>query len=384
MLQQKLLKPTDIPLSLYVHFPWCVRKCPYCDFNSHNLKGEPPFEAYVEALIEDFKASYPLLDRPIHSIFMGGGTPSLFSSTHIARLLDTIAQYTNLPSEITLEANPGTIEHDSFKKYKDAGITRVSLGIQSFNDAALKKIGRIHGSQEAHQAIESLIQAGFTDWNIDLMHGLPEQTVEQALQDLKAALAYQPAHLSWYQLTLEPNTAFYKQPPKLPQEDDQYEMFTQGRTLLASNDFMNYEVSAYYRTKPSMHNLNYWHFGDYLGIGAGAHSKLSTQSTIQRQVRYRHPKDYLDATKSFIKTCTDIKQEALSFEFMLNALRLSEGFILDEFRKRTGLELDCIEDTLHKAQAKDLILWQDGKLIPTELGRLYLNDLMSMFLPDEH
>ncbi len=372
-----------MPLALYIHMPWCVKKCPYCDFNSHHARGELPFEDYIHALISDFHESFPQLSRPLKSIFIGGGTPSLFKANHIRHLLDSIADITPLPNEITMEVNPGAIERGSFKDYKAAGVTRISLGAQSFSDQSLLKIGRIHSSDDTHHAIHEIKEAGFERWNLDIMYGLPDQSVEQAMQDLQIATSYNPPHLSWYQLTLEPNTKFYHQRPPLPHEDSLYHMFIDGHQQLASDNLYPYEVSAFSQNQACEHNMNYWEFGDYLGIGAGAHSKITCSNGIFRETRYRSPKDYL-SDKPFKSNHQAITPNDLSFEFMLNSLRLTHGFQEELFSERTLLALDRIAPILEKAQAKNLLLWQDGKISPSRLGKLYLNDLMAMFLEDGH
>lgn len=374
------LNPNCIPLSLYIHIPWCVKKCPYCDFNSHNRRDEPPFEAYIDALLEDYRQLAPT--RPLHSIFMGGGTPSLMSGKQIHRLLQGIAKYSSLPDEITMEVNPGTVERDSFKHYREAGITRISLGVQSFHDEMLKKIGRIHDGHAAASAISEIKQY-FDNWNLDLMYGLPQQTLAQAMQDLQMALSFDPPHLSWYQLTLEPNTLFYHQKPAVPGEEVIYDMFIQGHELLKSENLIPYEVSAFTKDRPCQHNLNYWQFGDYLGIGAGAHSKVTTESGMTRTQRYRNPNDYL-SKRPFAISQQVIHTQDLPFEFMLNALRLSDGFATTLYQKTTGQSLAQIKPTLDLAVAKGLLEWEDNWIRPTKLGKLYLNDLMALFLEHEH
>lgn len=374
-----------IPVSLYIHIPWCVKKCPYCDFNSHAQKGPIPEKAYVDALIDDFKTS--LKDLPpnttLHSIFIGGGTPSLFSGEAYARLFENLQKLLPFdPSiEITLEANPESVKLEHFKNYKAAGINRISLGVQSFNEAALQKLGRAHNGPEALTAIDTLTQAGFKNFNVDLMFGLPSQTIEEALSDLRQSLKSPATHISWYQLTLEPNTPFYQRPPILPEDDLLWEMQLQGQKLLKEHGFNQYEISAYTRSSFSQHNLNYWMFGDYIGIGCGAHGKLN----FKRTVKIRHPKVYLEAHAKGLDLCSSIQPietQALPFEFMLNALRLTGGFSEDLFSARTGLPIAHIEEALQKAQTQALIIRDpvQRKIIPTARGLQFLNDLITLFL----
>ncbi len=377
---------TRIPLSLYIHLPWCVRKCPYCDFNSHALRDALPEDAYVAALMADLAEEMPHAQgRRLHSIFFGGGTPSLFSAAGIAKILKGVHQQFAFDDscEITLEANPGTVEQTRFMGYRQAGVNRISLGIQSFNEEHLKALGRIHGSDEAHRGIDAVQAAGFDNFNLDLMHGLSAQTIEQALQDLNTALTYAPTHLSWYQLTLEPNTLFFKKPPTLPDEDLIAVMQEQGRALLATHGYSQYEVSAYSQAqKQCQHNLNYWQFGDYLGIGAGAHGKVTNLTTgqITRRTKTRHPKDYLNPDSAFLASSNVISTQALAFEFMLNALRLQQPLSWALFTERTGLSPHMLQPVLSSLQKKGLVHNNEESLILTAHGRLFLDDVVSNFL----
>lgn len=377
-----------IPLSLYIHFPWCVRKCPYCDFNSHTLKSAIPETDYINALIADLEQdlqSHPTA-TPLQSIFFGGGTPSLFSPAAIEQLLTAIAARIPLAKdcEITLEANPGTVEQQRFADFKAAGINRLSIGIQSFQDDKLQALGRIHGAKEAIKAAEMAHAAGFSTFNLDLMFGLPQQSIADALYDLNTALALQPTHVSWYQLTLEPNTLFYHQPPPLPQEDYLWDMQQQGQSLLTQAGFAQYEVSAY--SKPShqcRHNLNYWQFGDYLGIGAGAHMKLTTATgEVKRSNKWKNPRDYLAAkNNTYIAATATIAAKELPFEFMLNALRLYQPIPFTLFTQRTGCTLESIQALIEQAKTRGLLCCeQQQQWQVTLLGRQFLNDLVTIFL----
>ncbi|MDR9846800.1 radical SAM family heme chaperone HemW [Herbaspirillum huttiense] len=375
------------PLSLYVHFPWCVRKCPYCDFNSHEVKGSFPEEAYLDALRSDLEQSLPLIwGRKIHTIFIGGGTPSLLSAAGLDRLLSDLR--TLLPFdgdiEITMEANPGTFEADKFRSYRDSGISRLSIGIQSFNGQHLHALGRIHDGDQARKAVE-IAQANFDNFNLDLMYALPQQTLAEAKSDIETAIAFAPPHLSLYHLTLEPNTLFAKYPPPVPDDDASADMQDMIAELTTAAGYVNYEVSAYAQPKRrARHNLNYWQFGDYLGIGAGAHSKLSFPHRIVRQMRYKHPQFYLEHAKAGtpVQEEAEIGRDALGFEFMLNALRLTEGFSPNLFAERTGMSLNQIEKSLNLAEQKGM-LYRDHALIrPTDLGRRFLNDLQEIFLSE--
>lgn len=373
------------PLSLYVHFPWCVRKCPYCDFNSHEVKGSFPEDDYLAAVRSDLEQSLPLIwGRKIHTIFIGGGTPSLLSAAGLDRLLSDLRTLLPFDSdiEITMEANPGTFEADKFRSYRDSGINRLSIGIQSFNSQHLHALGRIHDGDQARKAVE-IAHANFDNFNLDLMYALPQQTLAEAQADISTAIAFAPPHLSLYHLTLEPNTLFAKYPPPVPDEDASADMQDMIAELTTAAGYANYEVSAYAQPKRrARHNLNYWQFGDYLGIGAGAHSKLSFPHRIVRQMRYKHPQAYLDHARagSPIQEEGEIGRDALGFEFMLNALRLTEGFPPNLFAERTGMSLNQIEQQLNLAEQKGM-LYRDHALIrPTELGRRFLNDLQEIFL----
>jgi putative oxygen-independent coproporphyrinogen III oxidase len=378
------------PLALYVHMPWCVRKCPYCDFNSHAAPEQVPQAQYIDSLLQDLQSDLPgVQQRPLTSIFFGGGTPSLFTPEHIARLLEGVRREIPFAAdiEITLEANPGTIEHGRFSGYRDAGINRVSLGAQTFNEEQLRLLGRIHGQQDIARAVEELRQARIDNFNLDLMYGLPSQTLAQALQDVESALALQPAHISHYQLTLEPGTVFYHRPPPLPDPDDSWQMQIDCQALLAARGFQQYEVSAYARSgRRSRHNLNYWKFGDYLGIGAGAHGKLTMldANAVVRTTRVRQPREFMlrPADRRVIEV-REVAVGELPFEFMLNALRLVDGFSESEFEERTGLPFGTLAPTITVARQKGW-LEQDGPAHwrPTETGQRFLNDLQELFLPE--
>ena len=375
------------PLSLYVHLPWCLKKCPYCDFNSHEVKGELPEQRYLDAVMADLEASLPLIwGRTVHSIFIGGGTPSLFSPQSIDRLLGDIRARLRLEPdcEITLEANPGTFEKDRFKAFRSAGVTRLSIGVQSFDDEHLKALGRVHDRAQAIAAVEEAAQA-FDTFNLDIMYALPGQTLDNLTQDMRQALALQPPHISIYHLTVEPNTYFAKYPPALPEDDDAYAMLDRITELTAAAGMDRYEISAY--AKPGhrcWHNLNYWKFGDYLGLGAGAHSKLSFAHRVVRQVRFREPKLYMDKALAGNAVAQDneVSRAELPFEFMLNALRLREGFKLQDFTEKTGLPLTAIQAGLEEAERKGLIERDFVRVKPTERGFDFLNDLQALFLAD--
>ena len=374
------------PLSLYLHFPWCIRKCPYCDFNSHAVKDDLPEAEYIDALITDLEHGLPLIwGRPVQTIFMGGGTPSLFSAEAIDHLLGAIRARVNLlpDAEITLEANPGTFEADKFAAYRAAGINRLSIGIQSFNDRHLAALGRVHNSSEARQAIE-IARAHFDNFNLDLMYALPQQTLAEALADIDAAIAANPTHISAYHLTLEANTAFAAAPPPLPDDDLSADMQEAIEQRLAAAGFEHYETSAFARPgRRTRHNLNYWRFGDYLGLGAGAHGKISFPDRIVRQARYRHPAEYLQRIRegSAIQSEEVVPVEQLPFEFMLNALRLTEGFELALFQERTGLPLTTILPELTRAEQEGLLGRDHLRAWPTEKGQRFLNALLERFLP---
>lgn len=375
------------PLSLYIHLPWCLKKCPYCDFNSHEARGEFPEQRYLDALRADLESSLPLVwGRSVHSVFIGGGTPSLFSPEAIDRLLSDVRALLRLEAdtEITLEANPGTFEKDRFKAFREAGVTRLSVGVQSFDDRFLQALGRVHSADQARAALEEAARH-FETFNIDVMYALPGQTLADLDRDLDIALGFNPPHLSVYHLTLEPNTYFAKFPPALPDEDLAYEMLDRitERTGLAG--LSRYEVSAYARAgHRCFHNWNYWQFGDYLGIGAGAHGKLSFAHRVLRQVRWRDPQLYMDnALKGQpMASEEEVAPAELPFEFMLNALRLREGFPLALFNERTGLPLSCIMPALQQAEAKGWIERDLASVRPTERGFDFLSDLQELFLPE--
>jgi len=379
------------PLALYLHFPWCVRKCPYCDFNSHALKAELPQESYLEALLADLDAQPALIgDRPIVSLFLGGGTPSLFSPDAIGRLLEAIGKRLRIAgdAEITLEANPGTIERGRFGEYRAAGINRVSLGAQSFDPVMLERLGRIHSAAETRTAVAELRAAGLDNFNIDLMYALPGQDLAGALADARAAIELAPAHLSHYQLTMEPGTVFGgRPPPGLPDEDLSYEMQLSCQAELAAGGYAQYEISAYAREGAQCaHNLNYWNFGDYLGVGAGAHGKLSDGASgeIVRTVREREPRRYLARAHAVAPQVTQVPKSDLPYEFMMNALRLRSGFERSQYEARTGLGFETISAAIRRLEGRGLLLaaGPEGKeWSPTELGRRFLNDLIGEFLP---
>ena len=376
------------PLSLYVHLPWCLKKCPYCDFNSHELNTpELPEQRYLDALVADLEAALALVwGRTVHSIFIGGGTPSLFSPQAIDRLLGDIRARVRLAPdcEVTLEANPGTFERDRFKAFRSAGVTRLSVGVQSFNDNHLKALGRVHDSAQALAAVEEAAQA-FDTFNLDIMYALPGQTLAGLRKDMATALSLQSPHISIYHLTIEPNTYFAKFPPKVPDQDMAYEMLDVITEMTLAAGLDRYEVSAYARPgHRCWHNLNYWQFGDYLGIGAGAHSKLSFAHRIVRQVRHREPRLYMD--KALAGDCvasnTEVGRVDLPFEFMLNALRLRDGFSLAQYSERTGLSMTAIEKGLEEAERKGLIERDLSRVKPTTRGFDFLNDLQALFLAD--
>ena len=370
------------PLSLYVHIPWCVKKCPYCDFNSHALKGGLPEQAYVDALLQDFEQELEAIQgRPLRSIFIGGGTPSLMSADGFDRLLQGLQQRIVFADdiEITMEANPGTYEYDRFKRYRDVGINRLSLGVQSFQDEKLKALGRIHCAAEAREAIASLQAIGFDNFNIDLMHGLPGQTTEDALFDLKTAIDLKPTHLSWYQLTIEPNTIFYSKTPVLPEDDELWSIQEQGWELMEQGGFEQYEISAYSQPgRQARHNLNYWQFGDYIGIGAGAHGKLTDGDNIYRNWKTRMPAHYLNPEKSFEAGRRMLAAAELPIEFMMNALRLNAGVPEQLFAEHTGMNLDVLAEQRSFA-IKQGLLENSDRLQPTHQGRLFLNNLLEIF-----
>lgn len=376
-------------LALYVHMPWCVRKCPYCDFNSHQLKSGQPDASYIDALIRDFDIEAPRIkDRRVDSVFFGGGTPSLFQPEEFARLLRVLKERVAFAhdAEITLEANPGTIERGRFSGYADAGINRISLGAQSFDARALKVLGRIHSADDTHRAVEEIKAAGIRNFNLDLMYALPGQTLEEALNDVQVACSLTPSHLSYYQLTLEPGTVFHSLPPVLPDEEAAWQIQLAGQSMLADAGFAQYEVSAYAKDgSRCLHNLNYWLFGDYVGIGAGAHGKVSLDlpEKILRTVKPKQPREYQDQMQratTAIGECAYVARKDLPFEFMLNALRLNDGFEAADYHARTGLKIESLEEKLMRAQGRGLLEPKPSGWRPTELGRRFLNDLQAGFL----
>lgn len=374
------------PLSLYIHIPWCVRKCPYCDFNSHEARDPVPEQRYVDALIADLESALPQIwGRKIYTVFFGGGTPSVFSAASIEQILTAVRARVPLSTdaEITLEANPGTFEAEKFRAFRAAGINRLSIGIQSFNPRHLKALGRIHDDAEARAAID-IARANFDNFNLDLMYGLPGQTPDEALADIEAALAFAPPHLSAYHLTLEPNTYFHRYPPKLPDDDAAAQMQEAIEARLADAGYRHYETSAFALPgRQARHNMNYWTFADYLGIGAGAHSKISFADRIARQVRYKQPKQYMEgaAAGNAIQEQHDVAAAEIGFEFMMNALRLSGGFPLALFEERVGVPLTVVLRNLEEAEQRGLIERDHQRVTPTALGRRFLNDLLQIFLP---
>jgi oxygen-independent coproporphyrinogen-3 oxidase len=375
------------PLSLYVHLPWCERKCPYCDFNSHEW-AEIPEQRYIEALLADLRVDLPLAQgRNVETIFIGGGTPSLFSVAGINALLSGIARELPLSgnAEITLEANPGSAEAEKFRGFREAGVNRLSLGIQSFDDTCLKSLGRIHDSEQACAAIEHALAAGFDSFNIDLMHGLPGQDVEGAAADLRQALNYRPPHLSWYQLTIEPNTVFHKRPPALPGEDSLADIQEAGESLLSAAGCRQYEVSAYSLPgRECRHNLNYWTFGDYLGIGAGAHCKVTLEGgDICRRAKRRQPESYMGASGAgFTAAARRLAPGEIAGEFMLNALRLNRGFSMAQFTARTGLSAETVAPAIEGLCERHLLTLDGGQVATTAQGRRFLDDVVATFFPD--
>jgi oxygen-independent coproporphyrinogen-3 oxidase len=374
------------PLSLYIHVPWCVRKCPYCDFNSHEAAATLPEADYVQALLADMQQDAGLVQgRRISSVFIGGGTPSMFSAQAYRELFSGLRQQLDFADdvEITLEANPGTVEQEKFSGYRDLGINRLSIGVQSFDPVKLKTLGRIHGREEALKAAAAAQRAGFDNFNLDLMHGLPGQTVAEAVADLQQAIALRPTHLSWYQLTIEPNTVFYRDAPVLPEDDALWSIQEAGQALLAEHGYQQYEVSAYAKAgHECRHNRNYWEFGDYLAIGAGAHGKITRTDGVFRYAKTRLPRDYLAARDTARYTASSglIAAGDLVFEFMLNALRLREGVVAEVFEKRTGLSLKSIADVLKNLRARELLVADMGRLQCTPAGFNYLNQVLKDFL----
>jgi len=379
------------PLTLYIHIPWCVRKCPYCDFNSHEVKEAIPEQAYVDALIADLEQDLPLVwGRTVEAIFIGGGTPSLFSPASIDRLLGAVRARVPLrpDAEITLEANPGTVDQERFRGFREAGVNRLSLGIQSFQPALLTAIGRIHDDRQAHAAVRAAQDAGFDNLNLDLMFGLPGQDIEAALADLRAAIALQPAHLSWYELTLEPNTWFYRHPPARADEEILWDMQQTGAVKLREAGYERYEVSAYARPgRQCRHNLNYWRFGDYLGIGAGAHAKLTdaARQTMTRYAKTRHPRSYLETAHRCerIDSMTPLTAKDAVLEFAMNALRLDAGFTADGFRAATGLPISAAARPLGESIGRGLLEREGDVIRCTALGRRHLDELLQYWMAEE-
>ncbi|MBN3124554.1 radical SAM family heme chaperone HemW [Pectobacterium brasiliense] len=374
------------PLSLYIHIPWCVQKCPYCDFNSHALKGDVPHQEYVDHLLADLDTDLPLASgRELHSIFIGGGTPSLLSAEAMQALLDGVRARIPLTpdAEITMEANPGTVEADRFSGYQRAGINRISIGVQSFDPQKLTRLGRIHGPDEAKRAAHLATGLGLRSFNLDLMHGLPDQSLDEALDDLRQAIALNPPHLSWYQLTIEPNTLFSSRPPTLPDDDALWDIYEQGHALLSAAGYQQYETSAY--AKPGyqcQHNLNYWRFGDYLGIGCGAHGKLTfSDGRILRTVKVRHPRGYMQGT--YLDKQHDVANDERPFEFFMNRFRLLEAAPRADFTAYTGLEEHCIRPQLDQALAQGYLTETATHWQITEHGKLFLNSLLELFLAEE-
>jgi oxygen-independent coproporphyrinogen-3 oxidase len=375
------------PLGLYIHLPWCERKCPYCDFNSHETEDVPE-DHYIRSLLQDLREDSPMIQgRALETLFIGGGTPSLFSAEAIQKLMRGIAQLIPLAPtlEATMEANPGSADADKFYAFKDAGINRLSIGIQSFDNAQLQTLGRIHTSDQAYAAIDFARQAGFDSFNLDLMHGLPAQTLLSAKTDLLAAIACKPSHLSWYQLTIEPNTVFHKRPPQLPVEDELADIQQYGEQLLADNGYAQYEVSAYSQEGFNCrHNSNYWSFGDYLGIGAGAHGKISfPDGRITRYNKRRQPQEYMSVTsQAFVASTRTLHRDEIAGEFMMNALRLNDGFTLPQFASRTGLDYAQLEPQLELLCQRELLVRDRNAVRATDTGRRFLDSIIAEFFPD--
>ena len=381
------LNPALIPLSLYIHMPWCVRKCPYCDFNSHAVPdgqlSTDLEQQYLAALVADFETQLEMAQgRSIHSVFIGGGTPSLISAQGYTWLFEQLRARLDFEPdcEITLEANPGTVEHDPFADYLAAGINRLSIGVQSFNTEHLQRLGRIHSADNALSAIQQARQAGFERVNVDLMHGLPQQTLEQALTDLKLAVEQGATHISWYQLTIEPNTVFFRTQPVLPQDELLEQIQEQGEAYLKAQGFINYEVSAWRKEQPSAHNLNYWQFGDYLAIGAGAHAKITRPDGIYRFQKTRLPRDYLAKVPADHLQMKKIEADELPFEFMMNALRLNDGVNAELYEQCTGLDLNDLNKTLNQLREKNLLINDLNRISCTEQGHVFLNSVLESFL----
>ena len=381
------LNPALIPLSLYIHMPWCVRKCPYCDFNSHAVPdgqlSTDLEQQYLAALVVDFETQVDMAQgRAIHSVFIGGGTPSLISAQGYQWLFDQLKARLDFEAdcEITLEANPGTVEHDPFADYLAVGINRLSLGVQSFDSEHLQRLGRIHSADNALSAIQQARQAGFQRVNVDLMHGLPQQTLEQALTDLKLAVEQGATHISWYQLTIEPNTVFFRTQPVLPQDELLEQIQEQGEAYLKAQGFINYEVSAWRKEQPSAHNLNYWQFGDYLAIGAGAHAKVTRPDGIYRFQKTRLPRDYLAKVPADHLQMKKIEADELPFEFMMNALRLNDGVNAELYEQCTGLDLNDLNKTLNQLREKNLLINDLNRISCTKQGHVFLNSVLESFL----
>ena len=375
------------PLSLYIHIPWCVRKCPYCDFNSHEAREPIAETRYIEALIADLESALPLIwGRKVYTVFFGGGTPSMFSAAGIEQIIAAVRSRVplSIDAEITLEANPGTFEAEKFRAFRAAGVNRLSIGVQSFNPKHLKALGRIHDDQEAYAAI-NIARAHFDNFNLDLMYGLPEQTLDEACADIEAALSFSPPHISAYHLTLEPNTYFHRYPPPLPDDDASARMQEAIEQRLDAAGFRHYETSAFAQPgKQARHNMNYWTFADYLGIGAGAHSKISFPDRIARQMRYKQPRQYMDnaARGNAIQEQHDVATEDIPFEFMMNALRLTNGFPVVLFQERAGIPWTSVLKALDEAERRGLIERDHSRVKPTKLGQRFLNDLLQLFLPE--
>ena len=380
------------PLSLYIHIPWCIQKCPYCDFNSHALKTTIPEAQYISALIDDLDTDLARYDmqnesRKLHSIFIGGGTPSLITAPEIKRLLIEVEK--RLPFadniEITMEANPGTVEAGRFIEYREAGVNRISIGVQSFQQEKLEKLGRIHGKDETIRAARLAHEAGLNSFNLDLMHGLPNQSIDDALSDLKQAIELSPPHLSWYQLTIEPNTVFYYKPPTLPDDDDLWDIFEQGHQILSDAGYVQYEISGYSKVGyQCRHNLNYWRFGDYLGIGCGAHGKLSfADGRIVRTTKIKHPRGFLDLMKPYLIDEQEVADHDRPFEFFMNRFRLLEACPKQDFIDKTGLGFESIQETIDWAKEKKYLNETETHWQITEHGKLFLNDMLEAFVSDE-
>jgi oxygen-independent coproporphyrinogen-3 oxidase len=372
------------PLSLYIHIPWCVQKCPYCDFNSHGQNGELPQQEYIDALLKDLANDRAYIQgRKLHSIFIGGGTPSLFDASQIKRLLEGVRQQIAFKEqiEITMEANPGTLEHDDFADYRAAGVTRLSIGVQSFSSDKLNLLGRIHDKNEAKVAAVKAKQANYNSFNLDLMHGLPNQDFDEAMRDIETAAALNPPHLSWYQLTIEPNTLFHSKPPQLPDDEALWQIYEQGQQRLAELGYQQYEISAY--AKPGyqcQHNLNYWQFGDYLGIGCGAHGKITMQAQqkIWRTVKIKHPKGYLSASDYLFEN-NEVAEEERPLEYLMNRLRLMSPIPKQEFETRTGLARTLLDKGMQQAAQKGLVIIEDEHWQLTPKGNMFVNEILSQF-----